>query len=114
MIAYIEHPNLIIMVFWHTAYKKHHSWLIRKTRFYNFAFVIALFYGVYWFNRYSMNRTMWYLDRIGPSQVKANKDRRDYGYRAHYEPLVARSKKHYLISQGDYAPRIPYEDQLLP
>ena len=72
------------------------------------------FYSLYWYNRYSANRTLAYLDRINPDQEKANNDRRDYGYRERYEPLIARSKKHYLIAKGDYAPRVPYEDQMLP
>ena len=102
------------MVFWHTAYKKHHSWLIRKTRFWNYLIVFGTFYSIYWYNRYSSNRTLSYLDRVPPSQERANQERRDFGFHARYEPLIARSKKHYLISKGDYAPRVPFEDQLRP
>ena len=102
------------MVYWHTAYKKHHSYLIRKTRFYNLFAVFMVFYGVYWFNTYETNRTLWYLDRVNPTQEQADKARRNFGFRERYEPLIARSKKHYLIAQGDYQPRIPAESQLLP
>lgn len=102
------------MVFWHTAYKKHHSYLIRKTRGYNLFVTFMLFYSLYWYNRYESNRFVRYLTHVEPSQARADSQRQNYGFRERYEPLIARSKKHYLISKGDYAPRIPYEDQLLP
>jgi hypothetical protein len=102
------------MVYWHTAYKKHHSWMIRKMRGWNFFGVFMGFYAIYWFGKYSSNRTLWYLDRVKPNQAAADRERRDFGYRERYEPLIARSKKHYLLAKGDYAPRLPYEDQLLP
>jgi hypothetical protein len=73
-----------------------------------------MFYGVHWFNSYESNRTIWYLDRVKPNQEKANDARRNFGFRERYEPLIARSRKHYLISQGEGNPRIPYENQLLP
>jgi hypothetical protein len=101
------------MVFWHTAYKKHHSWLIRKTRWFNYLFVVTVFYSVYWYNRYETNRTLKYLDRVKPSQARADAERRDFGFRERYEPLIPRSRKHYLISKGGYQTRVPYEDQLL-
>mmetsp|Transcript_3490 Transcript_3490/g.5376 ORF Transcript_3490/g.5376 Transcript_3490/m.5376 type:complete len:111 (+) Transcript_3490:3-335(+) len=99
------------MVFWHTAFKKHHSWLIRKGRGWNFLVVFMMFYSVWWFNRSSATRTFKYMDRVQPTQEKADAARRYYGYRHHYEPLIARSKKNYLIAQGDYSMRIPHEDQ---
>lgn len=102
------------MVFWHTAYKKHHSYLIRKTRFFNFFIIGMGFYYLYWYNRYESKRSMWYMEHVKPTQERANSERRNYGFRERYEPLLARSRKHYLYSKGEGAPRIPYEDQLLP
>lgn len=99
------------MVYWHTTYKKHHSWLIRKTRGWNFFFLFLGFYSVYWYNRTEAQRTLKYLDRIHPSQERANAERRLWGYRTHYEPLIARSRKNLLLAQGDYEMRLPWEDQ---
>ena len=102
------------MVFWHTTYKKNHSWLIRKTRSWNFLAVFLMFYSVYWYNKSNVYRTFKYLDRVQPSQERADAMRALHGYRQHYEPLLARSKKNYLISQGGYKMRLPFEDQLKP
>jgi hypothetical protein len=102
------------MVFWHTAYKKHHTWLIKKTRSFNYFVIILAFYSVYWYNRYSANRVLAYLDRIKPDQAKADAQKRNFGFNDRYVPAIARSRKHLLISRGEGAPRIPFEDQLLP
>ncbi|CAG9331174.1 unnamed protein product [Blepharisma stoltei] len=100
------------MVYWHTLYKKHHSWMIRKTRGYNFFLLFLCFYSVYWYNRSSAQRTLAFLDRVRPDEKKAREDLKMWGYRRHYQPLIARSRKNALIARGDYAMRIPYEDEM--
>lgn len=102
------------MVFWHTAWKKHHSWAIRKTRSWNFLILFTGFYGLYWFNRYSTSRTLAWLDYMKPTEEQAKLDRKMYGYRKYTEPGLAASKKNYLIATGDYQPRLPTSKQLLP
>lgn len=98
------------MVYWHTAFKRHHSFLIRKLRPFNFFLVGMMFYSVFWYTNRSYQRNFKYIDRDVPSQEKADKNRRMYGYRRHYEPLIARSRKNWLIAQGGYEMRLPFED----
>lgn len=98
------------MVYWHTAFKKHHSFLIRKARPFNFGLVILSFYSVFWYSNRSHQRTFRHIDRDVPSQEKADNSRRMFGYRRHYEPLIARSRKNLLIAQGGYEMRLPFED----
>ena len=100
------------MVFWHTTFKKNHTWLIRKTRGWNFLAVFLMFYSVYWYNKSNAWRTFKYMDRIHYDQNQADANREMYGYRRHYEPMLARSKKNFLIAQGNYQMRLPHEDQL--
>lgn len=47
------------------------------------------------------------------NQDAAEANRKNYGYRTHYKPQLARSRKNQLIAQGDYKMRVPFEDQLL-
>lgn len=100
------------MVFWHTTFKKNHSWLIRKGRPWTFLTLFMMFYSVYWYNKSGIFRTFSYLDHIDNSQERADSQRAMYGYRRHYEPLLARSRKNYLIAQGNYSMRVPFEDGL--
>lgn len=98
------------MVFWHTAWKKHHSWMIRHYRIPTFIGLGMGFYYVYWFNRSSGRRTIAYLDRIHIGDDWVARNKRDFGYHHHYQPAIARSRKNWLISQGDYHMRIPWEE----
>lgn len=98
------------MVYWHTAFKKHHSWMNRKIRPFNFSLVFIAFYSIFWYSYKSHKRTFRSMDHDVPNQHKADNARRMYGYRRHYEPLIARSRKNLLIAQGGYEMRLPYED----
>jgi len=100
------------MVYWHTAWKKHHSWMIRKFRLPTYIALGLAFYYAFWFNRSSGRRTLEFLDHTYGNDAKAQRNKRDFGYRHHYEPLIARSRKNLLLAQGNYQMRLPFEDQL--
>lgn len=102
------------MVYWHTAWKKHHSWMIRKFRIPTYVSVVLLFYYTYWFNKSSGRRTLAFMDHTYWNEEKAALHKRDFGYHSHYDPVIARSRKNMLLAQGGYQMRVPFEDQLRP
>jgi hypothetical protein len=69
-----------------------------------------MFYFIFWWNRTGAFRTFTIMDKIKMTRSQAAREKRDYGYRKHYEPKIARSRKNMLIAQGGYEPRLPYED----
>jgi len=86
--------------------------MIRKFRLPTYIALGLAFYYAFWFNRSSGRRTLEFLDHTYGNDAKAQRNKRDFGYRHHYEPLIARSRKNLLLAQGNYQMRLPFEDQL--
>jgi hypothetical protein len=100
------------MVYWHTCWKRFHTYLNRKWRPWNFTVLFGTFYAVYWYNRSGAYRAFVHNDLNPMTRSRATEEKRDFGYRKHYEPKIARSRKNMLIAQGGYEPRLPFEDLL--